>query len=106
MPLLQPELREIWMLIGLAGLPALVAGLTEDLTRKVGVKLRLGATMGAGVIFAIATGYVMDKVDLPGIDLLLSFYVVALIFTGFSVGASRMRSTSSTASTGWRPGRC
>jgi UDP-N-acetylmuramyl pentapeptide phosphotransferase/UDP-N-acetylglucosamine-1-phosphate transferase len=85
-PLLQPELRQIWMLIGLAGLPALLAGLAEDLTRKVGVKWRLAATMGAGVIFALLTGYVMDKVDLPGVDWLLSFSLVALLFTGFSVG--------------------
>ncbi len=85
-PLLQPGLREIWLVIGLAALPALVAGLAEDLTRKVGVKWRLGATMGAGVLFALLSGYVMNKVDLPGMDWLLSFYLVALAFTGFSMG--------------------
>lgn len=85
-PLLQPDLRAIWILIGVAGLPALAAGLAEDVTRKVGVKWRLGATMGAGVIFALLTGYVMERVDLPGVDWLLSFYAVALLFTGFAVG--------------------
>ncbi len=83
---LPPEVRTIWIAIGVAGLPALASGLGEDLTRKVGVKWRLGATMGAGVIFALTTGYVMDHVDLPGVDWLLSFYVIALLFTGFSVG--------------------
>ncbi|WP_181164473.1 MraY family glycosyltransferase [Amaricoccus solimangrovi] len=85
-PLLQPELRALWILVGLAGLPALLAGLAEDVTRRVGVKWRLGATMGAGVIFALLTGYVMDKVDLPGVDWLLGFYAIALLFTGFSMG--------------------
>ena len=84
--LLPRDLREIWISIGLAGLPALVAGLGEDLTRAVGVKWRLFATMVAGVIFALLTGYVMEKVDLPGVDWLLSFYFIALLFTGFSMG--------------------
>ncbi len=75
-----------WAMIGLAGLPALAAGLAEDLTRRVGVKGRLYATMISGILFALATGYVMDKVDLPGVDWLLSFYAVALVFTGFAMG--------------------
>jgi UDP-N-acetylmuramyl pentapeptide phosphotransferase/UDP-N-acetylglucosamine-1-phosphate transferase len=49
------------------------------------VRGRLLATMLSGVIFALLTGYVMDKVDLPGVDFLLSFYVMALLFTGFSM---------------------
>jgi UDP-N-acetylmuramyl pentapeptide phosphotransferase/UDP-N-acetylglucosamine-1-phosphate transferase len=85
-PVVPGELRPIWLLIGLAGLPALAAGLAEDLTRKVGVRARLLATMLAGVIFALLTGYVMDDVDLPGVDRLLSLYVVALVFTGFAMG--------------------
>ena len=85
-PALPEPLRPAWALIGLAGLPALMMGLVEDVTRTVGVRWRLLATMGAGVVFALATGYVMDQVDLPGVDWLLSFYLVALVFTGFSMG--------------------
>ena len=85
-PLLPEALRPAWALIGLAGLPALLAGLAEDLTRRVGVRQRLLATMGAGILFALLTGYTMDKVDLPGVDWLLSFYLGALLFTGFSMG--------------------
>ncbi len=85
-PFLGEELRPIWGLIGLAGLPAFAAGLGEDLTKRVGVRQRLLATMAAGVVFALATGYVMDEVDLPGVDTLLAFWVVALLFTGFSMG--------------------
>jgi UDP-N-acetylmuramyl pentapeptide phosphotransferase/UDP-N-acetylglucosamine-1-phosphate transferase len=85
-PLLPAPLRPAWALIGLAGLPALLAGLGEDLTRRVGVRQRLLATMGAGILFALLTGYTMDKVDLPGVDWLLSFYLGALLFTGFAMG--------------------
>jgi UDP-N-acetylmuramyl pentapeptide phosphotransferase/UDP-N-acetylglucosamine-1-phosphate transferase len=85
-PFLPADLRPVWAMIGLAGVPALAAGLVEDLTRRVGVRGRLLATMISGVIFALLTGYVMDKVDLPGVDTLLSVYLVALLFTGFSMG--------------------
>jgi UDP-N-acetylmuramyl pentapeptide phosphotransferase/UDP-N-acetylglucosamine-1-phosphate transferase len=85
-PVLPPDLRPAWQLIGLAGLPALCAGLAEDLTRRVGVRHRLLATMGAGAAFALITGYTMHEVDLPGVDWLLSFYICALIFTAFSMG--------------------
>jgi UDP-N-acetylmuramyl pentapeptide phosphotransferase/UDP-N-acetylglucosamine-1-phosphate transferase len=85
-PFVPEPLRPAWALIGLAGLPALAAGLAEDLTRRVGVRHRLLATMGAGVLFAFATGYVMDKVDLPGVDWVLSFWICAILFTGFSMG--------------------
>jgi UDP-N-acetylmuramyl pentapeptide phosphotransferase/UDP-N-acetylglucosamine-1-phosphate transferase len=85
-PFLEANLQAAWGLIGLAGLPAFAAGLGEDVTKRVGVKARLLTTMGAGVLFALLTGYVMEKVDLPGVDWVLSFYICALLFTGFSMG--------------------
>jgi UDP-N-acetylmuramyl pentapeptide phosphotransferase/UDP-N-acetylglucosamine-1-phosphate transferase len=85
-PLLPTGLRTIWILIGLAAVLPLAAGLAEDLTRRVGVRARLLATMGAGVIFALLTGYTMHDVSLPGVDWLLSFWLVALLFTGFAMG--------------------
>lgn len=85
-PLLPDGLGNAWLMIGLAGLPALSAGLMEDVTRRVGVRNRLLATMGAGALFALLTGYTMHRVELPGVDWLLSFYAFALLFTAFSMG--------------------
>lgn len=85
-PALPADLAGMWAMIGLAGVPAFAAGLAEDLTKKVGVKARLIATMFAGLIFALLTGYVMNDVDLPGVDWLLSFTVGGLLFTAFSMG--------------------
>jgi UDP-N-acetylmuramyl pentapeptide phosphotransferase/UDP-N-acetylglucosamine-1-phosphate transferase len=85
-PLLPADVRPTWLAVGLAGVPAFAAGLGEDLTRRVGVRYRLLATMGSGVIFALLTGYTMHKVNLPGVDWLLSFSIGALLFTGFSMG--------------------
>ena len=85
-PLVPADLARAWALIGIAGLPALAAGLAEDLTRRVGVKWRLLATMVAGICFALMSGYVMDRVSLPGVDWLLGFWIAALLFTGFAMG--------------------
>jgi UDP-N-acetylmuramyl pentapeptide phosphotransferase/UDP-N-acetylglucosamine-1-phosphate transferase len=85
-PALPESLRPAWGLIGLAGSLPLLAGLGEDLTGKVGVRYRLLATMGGGVAFAVLTGYTMHKVYVPGVDWLLSFYICAVLFTGFAMG--------------------
>lgn len=85
-PFLPDELAGIWLLIGLASLPALFAGLAEDLTRKVGVSWRLLATMVAGGCFGILTGYLMEEVSLPGVDLALALTPIAFLFTCFAMG--------------------
>ena len=85
-PVLPDAVRPAWLLIGLAGLPALFAGLAEDVTRRIGVRNRLLATMAAGAVFAVATGYTMHEVYLPGVDWLLSISLIAVLFTGFAMG--------------------
>jgi UDP-N-acetylmuramyl pentapeptide phosphotransferase/UDP-N-acetylglucosamine-1-phosphate transferase len=42
--------------------------------------------MASGVLFALLTGYAMQQVDLPGVDWLLSFWVIGVLFTGFAMG--------------------
>jgi UDP-N-acetylmuramyl pentapeptide phosphotransferase/UDP-N-acetylglucosamine-1-phosphate transferase len=85
-PLLPASLRGLWALVGIAGAPAFAAGLAEDLTKRVGVRARLMATMLSGLLFALLTGYVMNHVDLPGVDWLLAFPLGGLLFTGFAMG--------------------
>jgi UDP-N-acetylmuramyl pentapeptide phosphotransferase/UDP-N-acetylglucosamine-1-phosphate transferase len=85
-PLLPPDLVKIWGQIGVAATPALIAGLVEDVTKRVPSRMRLLATMGAGALFVVTTGYAMAVVDLPGIDWLLSFSLGALLFTAFAMG--------------------
>lgn len=78
--------QEVWWLTGLAALPAFAMGLLEDLTKQIGVKLRLFATIFAGLIFCLLTGYGIDRVSIPGADWLLSFGPAALLFTAFAIG--------------------
>ncbi|CAN5691920.1 glycosyltransferase [soil metagenome] len=86
-PLLGDEgLRALWAQIGVAALPVILAGIAEDLTKRVGTRARLLASMAAGAVFVAMTGYAMVEVDLPGVDWLLSFSIGGLVFTAFAMG--------------------
>ena len=70
----------------LAGMPALVVGLTEDVTKRVSVRTRLLVTMGSGGLAALLTGVGLTRVDVPLADLVLSVWPLAVLFTAFAVG--------------------
>ena len=80
------EKRMILSAILLAGIPAFIFGLLEDLTKKVSVKIRLLATMASGVLGWGITGTSLTHVDIPGIDFLLSYTIISIIFTAVAVG--------------------
>lgn len=80
------EKRAILSAILMAGMPAFIFGLLEDVTKKVSVKTRLFATMASGVLGWGITGVSLTHVDIPGVDWLLGFTVVSVIFTAFAVG--------------------
>ena len=72
--------------MALASLPAFAAGLAEDLTKQVAVRVRLLATMSSGVLAWLLTGMAMRDTGLWGLDYLLGFTPLAVLFTGFVVG--------------------
>ena len=82
----QPERAAILGTLVLAGLPAFVFGLAEDVTKKVGVMARLLATMASGVLGWALTGVSLSSVDIPLVDSLLSLTLVSVVFTAFAVG--------------------
>jgi UDP-N-acetylmuramyl pentapeptide phosphotransferase/UDP-N-acetylglucosamine-1-phosphate transferase len=70
----------------LAGLPAFLFGLAEDVTKRVGVMPRLLATMASGVLGWWLTGQSITSVDLPFLDPLLTVPLISVVFTAFAVG--------------------
>lgn len=78
--------EELLTLLLLAALPALLFGLAEDTTKRVGIKARLLATMASGFLAWWLTGYALWSVDLPFADELLSYKPIAVLFTVFAVG--------------------
>lgn len=69
----------------LAGLPAFIFGLAEDITKRVSVRTRLLATMASGVCAFLITGARVTHADVPGIDALLAYTSVSVVFTAFAV---------------------
>lgn len=80
------EKRTILSAILLAGMPAFIFGLLEDLTKRVSVRTRLLATMASGVLGWGITGIALTHIGVPGLDWLLGFTSFSVLFTAFAVG--------------------
>lgn len=80
------EKRAILSAILMAGMPAFIFGLLEDITKKVSIKTRLLATMTSGLLGWGITGVSLTSVDIWGVDWLLGFTPVSVLFTAFAVG--------------------
>jgi UDP-GlcNAc:undecaprenyl-phosphate GlcNAc-1-phosphate transferase len=77
--------RQFGLLL-LAGIPAFLGGLIEDITKKVGVLERLLLTMLSGAAAAWLLGAVLNRLDIPGVDAALTWLPFAVAFTAFAVG--------------------
>ncbi len=84
-----PTVQETCTLFGkmlLAAVPAFIFGILEDVTKRIGVRARLFATMGSGLLACALTGTMINTVDVWGIDNLLAMTPIAVAFTAFAVG--------------------
>lgn len=70
----------------LAGLPVLIAGLLEDLTKKVSTRTRLLSAFGAAALAWLFFRWRLPRVDTPGLDWLMQWSPFAVVFTCFAVG--------------------
>ena len=68
-----------------AGLPAFVFGLAEDITKRVSVSARLAATMASGLIGWALSGVALSRVDVPFLDPLMGNIVIGVAVTVFAV---------------------
>jgi len=66
-------------------LPAFVIGLIEDLTKKVGVKVRLIATAISAFLGAYVMSIWITQIQVPGFDWLLGFGMISIVFTVIAV---------------------
>jgi UDP-N-acetylmuramyl pentapeptide phosphotransferase/UDP-N-acetylglucosamine-1-phosphate transferase len=84
--LLSPEsVQQIFRPMLLAALPAFAFGIAEDLTKRVGVAERLLATMASGVAAWWLTGVSMSRLDVWGLDQLMTVLPLSVAFTAFAV---------------------
>lgn len=80
------EVKAIITPILFAGLPAFIFGVLEDITKRIGVSQRLLATMASGLLGWWVTDYSLTRVDIWGVDALLQFTLVSVVFTAVAVG--------------------
>ena len=80
-------LPELVLLLG-ASIPAFLGGLAEDLTKRVRVIVRLGLAMLSALLAYYLLGAAVTRVDIIGLDWLLGFGLISLIFTMVAVSGA------------------
>lgn len=83
---LDPATQALWWTICLCGIPAFGSGALEDVTKKVSAKWRLIATVFAGLIFCVVSGYRIERADIPGLDYLLQYPVFGVALSAIAIG--------------------
>jgi UDP-N-acetylmuramyl pentapeptide phosphotransferase/UDP-N-acetylglucosamine-1-phosphate transferase len=73
------------MLLVLAGAPAFLAGMAEDLTKRISVRVRLVATFASALIASALLGATVNNLDIWGVDNLLQIAPVAILVTALVV---------------------
>lgn len=80
------DMQSLLTPILMAGMPAFVFGLAEDITKRVGVLQRLLATMASGLLAWWLTDSSLTRVDVWPADFFLKYTLVSVLFTAFAVG--------------------
>jgi UDP-GlcNAc:undecaprenyl-phosphate/decaprenyl-phosphate GlcNAc-1-phosphate transferase len=72
-------------LLILSALPIFIFGLIEDITKKVGVKLRLLAAFVSGILACLLYDIRVIGIDIPLIDSIFYYVWIAVPFTAFTI---------------------
>lgn len=80
----QEDSGDVFKLL-LAGMPAFVAGLAEDLTKRVSVRVRLAATFASGLLAYWLLGAYLPRIDVWGLDSVFQWMPFAIIVTAVAV---------------------
>jgi UDP-N-acetylmuramyl pentapeptide phosphotransferase/UDP-N-acetylglucosamine-1-phosphate transferase len=76
------------LLLLCAALPAFIAGIVEDISKRVSPRVRLSATVCSALLASALLGATVDEVDIWGIDALLTIAPVAIIVTAVIVAGA------------------
>jgi UDP-GlcNAc:undecaprenyl-phosphate/decaprenyl-phosphate GlcNAc-1-phosphate transferase len=81
----EPEVAGFGFLVIVSSIPALAAGLIEDLTKRVSVSKRLLATALSAVVGGIVLGGWLTRLDISGVDYLMGIGFISILVTCFAV---------------------
>jgi UDP-N-acetylmuramyl pentapeptide phosphotransferase/UDP-N-acetylglucosamine-1-phosphate transferase len=80
----RPYHWRIEMLLAVSA-PAFLAGMIEDITKKVSVKLRLSATVLSALLASLTIGATVNELNIWGVDTLLGLTPFAVVITALMV---------------------
>ena len=69
----------------IVSLPAYCAGMVEDISKRVSVRLRLGATLCSALLASLMLGATVDQLNIWGVDQLLLITPIAVVITAVVV---------------------
>ena len=69
----------------MCAIPTFTIGLMEDLTKKISVRRRLFFTVISAALAANYLGAQITHIDIPGIDFVLGFPIIAIFFSIFAI---------------------
>lgn len=84
--ILDNELSALLVPLLSAGLIPFFIGFQEDITRRVSVGKRLLATMAGAGLAIFLTGQYLNRLDIPGVDVLMDWWPVGACVTVIAVG--------------------
>ncbi len=82
---LEPEVAIFGFLVITTAIPAFAAGLIEDLTKRFSVSKRFLAVAMSALMGGFLLGSWLTRLEIPGIDYLMTFSVVSILVTCFAV---------------------
>ena len=82
---LQEENRIVIFKLLLSAMPAFLAGIIEDLTKKVSVRTRFCSILASAVLAAWLLGAYLSRIDIWGLDSALKLLPFSLVITVFAV---------------------
>ena len=80
-----PPVGGLLAAVAASALVVLAAGMFEDFAKNTAVALRLAAALLSALIFCLATGHAVTRVDIPFLDRALALPAVAIAFTAVAM---------------------
>ena len=78
-------IREILFALGISSVTAFLAGLAEDLSKRISVTLRSFAMILSGLFFCLLTDYSVTRLEIPFIDTVMELHYVSIAFTAIAI---------------------
>jgi UDP-N-acetylmuramyl pentapeptide phosphotransferase/UDP-N-acetylglucosamine-1-phosphate transferase len=82
---INPTIAKLLALAGLTALPLFGIGIAEDLTKRISVRIRLIFALLSALLFLYFFDISSIRLDIPTIDTLMGYPVVAIFFLAFAI---------------------